>query len=137
MSKRLHFFGLRFLLLIILTNLRHLLYIYGFEKSRTKKVECFCKVQTNINDVGGKRRYNRNILQWSKIDFKSRISTNGDYCPPFLSKFSEIKCRVAGYGKCLVVLLCIFLYLDRMTVLSVQYMLRKGTLTSVLRTVSH
>ena len=24
-------------------------------KSRTKKVECFCKVQSNINDIGGKR----------------------------------------------------------------------------------
>ena len=37
-------------------------------------------VQTNIDDAGGKRGYSRNILQWSKNDSKSRISTNGDYC---------------------------------------------------------
>ena len=49
-------------------------------QSRTKTVECFCKVQTNIDDLRGKRGYSRNILQWSKIDFKSRINTNGDYC---------------------------------------------------------
>ena len=35
--------------------------------------------QTNIDDVGRKRRYTRNILQWSKNDFKSMIYTNGDY----------------------------------------------------------
>ena len=35
---------------------------------------------TNIDDVGRKRRYGRNILQWSKNDFKSKNSTNGDYC---------------------------------------------------------
>ena len=37
------------------------------------------KYKTNIDDVGGKRRYTRNILQWSKNDFKSKNNTNGDY----------------------------------------------------------
>ena len=35
------------------------------------------KYETNIDDVGGKRRWN--ILQWSKNNFKSKINTNGDY----------------------------------------------------------
>ena len=34
---------------------------------------------TNIDDVRGKRRYSRDILQWSKNDFKSKKTTNGDY----------------------------------------------------------
>ena len=49
------------------------------------------KYKTNIDDVEGKRRYSRNILQWSKNewsknDFKSKNSTNGDYSPiqPFV-----------------------------------------------------
>ena len=33
----------------------------------------------DIDDVRGKRRYSRNILQWSKNDIKSKKSTNGDY----------------------------------------------------------
>ena len=33
----------------------------------------------NIDDVGGKRRHTRNILQWCKYDFKSKNNTNGDY----------------------------------------------------------
>ena len=37
------------------------------------------KDETNIDDIGGKRRYCWNILQWSKNDFKSMIYTNGDY----------------------------------------------------------
>ena len=44
------------------------------------------KVQKNIDDVverGTKKvesfRHSWNILQWNKNDFKSRISTNGDY----------------------------------------------------------
>ena len=39
----------------------------------------FEKYKTNIDDVGGKRRYSRNILQWCKNDFKSKNNTNGDY----------------------------------------------------------
>ena len=35
----------------------------------------FEKYKINIDDVGGKRRYSQNILQWSKNDFKSK---NGD-----------------------------------------------------------
>ena len=38
-----------------------------------------CDFTTNIDDVGGKKRYSRNILQWSKNDFKSKNNTNGDY----------------------------------------------------------
>ena len=34
---------------------------------------------TNIDDVGGKRRYSQIILHWSKNDFKSKNNTNGDY----------------------------------------------------------
>ena len=48
------------------------------------------KYETNIDDVGRKRRYCRNILQWSENDFKSKKTTNGDYSgstspspPPF------------------------------------------------------
>ena len=37
------------------------------------------KYETNIDDLGGKRRYSRNIPQWSKNDFKRMKSTNGDY----------------------------------------------------------
>ena len=33
----------------------------------------------NIDDVGGKRRYSLNILQWCKNDFWSKNSANGDY----------------------------------------------------------
>ena len=39
------------------------------------------KYKTNIDDAEGKRRYSWNILQWSKNDFKSKNSTNGDYSP--------------------------------------------------------
>ena len=35
----------------------------------------FEKYETNIDDVGGKRRYCWNILQWSKNDFKSKNNT--------------------------------------------------------------
>ena len=41
----------------------------------------FEKYKTNIDDVGGKRRYCWNILQWSKNDFKSKNNTNGTYYP--------------------------------------------------------
>ena len=34
-------------------------------------------VKTNIDNVGGNSGYSRNILQWSKNDFKSMIYTNG------------------------------------------------------------
>ena len=37
------------------------------------------KYKTNINDVSERRRYSWNILQWSKNDLKSMITTNGDY----------------------------------------------------------
>ena len=39
----------------------------------------FEKYKTNIDEVGGKRRYSENILQWCKNDFKSKNNTNGDY----------------------------------------------------------
>ena len=39
--------------------------IYGFVKSRTKKVECFCKVQKNTDEVGGKREYFTVNTIWS------------------------------------------------------------------------
>ena len=39
----------------------------------------FEKYKTNIDDIGGKRRYSRNILQWCKNDSKIKKSTNGDY----------------------------------------------------------
>ena len=44
-----------------------------------RTLSSFEKYKTNIDDVGGKRRYSRNILKWSKNDFKSKNSTNGDY----------------------------------------------------------
>ena len=43
------------------------------------------KVQNKIDDVGGKRRYGWNIIQWCKNYFKSKNNTNGDY-----SKFVNI-----------------------------------------------
>ena len=48
-------------------------------------------VQINIDGVGRKRRYNRNILQWSKNDFKSRINNDGDYCMKLISKIKFTK----------------------------------------------
>ena len=43
---------------------------------------------TNIDDIIGKRRYGWNMLHWSKNDFKSKKSTNGDYFfTIFLQKF--------------------------------------------------
>ena len=39
----------------------------------------FEKYKTNIDDVGRKRRYSRNIPQWCKDDFESKKTTNGDY----------------------------------------------------------
>ena len=45
----------------------------------------FEKYKTNIDDVEGKRKYNRNILQWCKNDFKSKNNTNGDYYCHFMS----------------------------------------------------
>ena len=39
----------------------------------------FSLFEINIDDVRGKRRYSRNILQWSKNNIKSKKSTNGDY----------------------------------------------------------
>ena len=53
----------------IMSHIQRSLDIFGF----------LCVI-TNIDDVRRKRRYGRNILQWSKNDFKSRINTNGDYC---------------------------------------------------------
>ena len=52
----------------IMSHVQRSLDIYGF----------LCVI-TNIDDVRRKRRYGRNILLWSKNDFKSRINTNGDY----------------------------------------------------------
>ena len=37
------------------------------------------KSTKNTDDKRGKRRFGRNILQWSKNDIKSKKSTNGDY----------------------------------------------------------
>ena len=51
-------------------------FLISNEKSRV----LFVTYKTNIDDVGWKRRYSRNILQWSKNDFKSQNNTNGDYC---------------------------------------------------------
>ena len=42
------------------------------------QLSSFEKYKTNIDDIRGKRRHDRNILQWSKNDFKSRKTTNGD-----------------------------------------------------------
>ena len=64
---------------IIIGRVGKIIDIYGFVKSQTKKGECFCKVQTNIDEVGGKRVYSQNILHWCKNYFKSMINTNGDY----------------------------------------------------------
>ena len=44
-----------------------------------RTLSLFEKYKTNIDDIGEKRRYSRNILQWSKIDFKIMIYINGDY----------------------------------------------------------
>ena len=52
--------------------------IFRYNKLRT--LSLFEKYKTNIDDVRKKRRYSQNILQFSKNDFKSRKSTNGDYC---------------------------------------------------------
>ena len=55
------------------------------EKGRANKLRTlssFEKYKINIDDVRGKRRYSRNILQKSKNDFESKNTTNGDYCFP-------------------------------------------------------
>ena len=44
--------------------------------------------------LGGKRGYFRNMLQWSKNDFKSMINTNGDYYPLLRYNGSMIKSRL-------------------------------------------
>ena len=44
-----------------------------------RTLSSFEKYKTNIDDVGRKSSYSRNILQWSKNDFKSQKTTNGDY----------------------------------------------------------
>ena len=46
---------------------------------KLRTLSSFEKYKTNIDDVGGKRRYGRNLLQWSKNDFKIKKTTNGDY----------------------------------------------------------
>ena len=68
MPKRLHFLGPRFHFVINIVS-------YFLRK----KVELFCKYEANTDDVRQERRYNWIILQWSKNDFKSTNSTNGDY----------------------------------------------------------
>ena len=52
------------------------------EKGRAnmfRTLSSFEKYRTNIDDMGGKKRYSWNILQWCKNDFKSKNNTNGDY----------------------------------------------------------
>ena len=48
-------------------------------KKSTYPNKVFLQGTNNIDEIGGKRRYVRIILQWSKIDFESMIYTNGDY----------------------------------------------------------
>ena len=69
--------------------------IYGFVKSQTKKVESFCQVQTNIDGVVWERGYSGNIFLWNLFDFKSRISTRGDYSI-FSSKIILILLKSSG-----------------------------------------
>ena len=44
-----------------------------------RTLSSFEKYKTNVDDDRGNRRYSQNILQWSKNDFKSKKTTNGDY----------------------------------------------------------
>ena len=44
-----------------------------------RTLSLFEKYKTKNDDVGGKRRYCRNTLQWSQNDFKSKKSTNSYY----------------------------------------------------------
>ena len=83
MSKRLDFFGSGFILFNYTSSIL-VLYFLRKKRVRNKNLQpknwsLFAQVQTNVDGVGGKRGYSRNILQWSTNDFKSRISTNGDY----------------------------------------------------------
>ena len=56
-----------------------------------KKDFCTSTYSEDTDDVGGKRRYSRNILQWTKNDFKSTKSTNGDYLMIYKLQTSKIK----------------------------------------------
>ena len=101
LAKRLHFFGSWFYKTITLSTQKvwnnNWWCIVKKKKSWTKKVESF--------------RHSWNILQWNKNDFKSRISTNGDYfltyvCFPLLklwsfslNSFLSFSCFIQGAVK--------------------------------------
>ena len=67
----------------------------SWQSNVVRNLSSFEKYKTNIDDIGGKRRYGRNILQWCKNEFKSKNNTNGDYWDVFSRNYpSHNLCKV-------------------------------------------